>query len=64
MALSYGLGAGIGLDEAESPFIVPDSDVPIAVGTVLALQVITRVNGRLVCADATVLVDEHAASRW
>ena len=64
VALSYGLGAGIGLDEAESPFIIPDSDVPIAVGTLLALQVITRAGGRLVCAHATVLVGEHAASRW
>jgi Xaa-Pro aminopeptidase len=64
IALSYGLGAGIGLDEQEAPFIVPGSDALIPSGALLALQVITRSNGRLSCADATLNIGEQTDSRW
>lgn len=64
VALAYGLGAGIGLDEEEAPAIVPGSEVIIPAGTVLALQVVTRTDGQLVCAGTTVSVGEQSPSRW
>jgi Xaa-Pro aminopeptidase len=64
VALSYGLGAGIGLDEAEAPLIVPGSAVLIPAGALLALQVITRADGRLICAESTVSIGEQIESRW
>jgi hypothetical protein len=64
VALSYGLGASIGLDEAEAPVIAPGCEAPLPAGAVLALQVVTRSAGRLVCAGATVRVEELTASRW
>lgn len=64
VALAYGLGAGIGLDEDETPAIVPGSEAVVPAGTVLALQVVTRVDGQLVCAGATITVGEQFASRW
>jgi hypothetical protein len=64
VALAYGLGAGIGLDEEESPAIVPGSEAIIPAGTVLALQAVTRVDEQLFCAGATISVGEQSASRW
>lgn len=64
VALSYGLGASIGLDEAEVPVIAPGSEQVLHAGVLLALQVVTRSVGPLVCAGATLLVGESAASRW
>lgn len=59
VALSYGLGGGIGLDPSERPEVSSAAGAPpIVAGSVLALQAITREEGGLGAAAATVLVTE------
>lgn len=62
IALSYGLGGGIGLDLEEHPEIDRNGTV-IADGAVLALQVITREDGGLGAASATVRVRAGGVDR-
>lgn len=62
LALSYGLGGGIGLDPSERPEVSPASDAVVTSGTVLALQAIVPEDGGLGCASATVLVGEEGVS--
>ena len=58
LALSYGLGGGIGLDPSESPEVSTTSSATVAPGTVLALQTIVPEGTGLGGAAATVLVTE------
>jgi Xaa-Pro aminopeptidase len=58
VALSYGLGAGVGLDLSERPLLAPGSSDRLVPGAVVALQVITLQDGELACAGATVRVDK------
>ncbi|HLH67433.1 MAG TPA: M24 family metallopeptidase [Solirubrobacteraceae bacterium] len=55
-AISYGLGAGIGLDPVEGPVIEPGSDDELVEGTVLALRALAVEDGRLCCAAQTIRV--------
>lgn len=57
VALSYGLGAGIGLDLTEPPVLRPGSEDRLVEGAVVALQVVTVEDGRLTCAGETIRVD-------
>ena len=59
LALSYGLGGGIGLDPSESPEVSTTSSATVAPGTVLALQTIAPEGRGLGGAAATVLVTEE-----
>lgn len=55
--LSYGLGAGIGLDLSEPPIVEPDSTGLVRDGTALALQAVVSDDGEIACYCETVLVD-------
>ena len=59
LALSYGLGGGIGLDPSESPEVSTTSSATVAPGTVLALQTIVPEGRGLGGAAATLLVTEE-----
>lgn len=61
IALSYGLGSGIGLDLTERPLIVAGNTERIAEGAVLALQAITVEDGVLKCAGETIHVGRSGA---
>jgi Xaa-Pro aminopeptidase len=63
VALSYGLGGGIGLDPSERPEVSLTATDVIAAGTVLALQTMTPEPGGLGCADATILVAPEGVTR-
>ena len=66
VALSYGLGGGIGLDlEQETPYGRPGGhggDPRRA--SVLALQVITGGPGGFSCAGDTICLEDRATRRW
>lgn len=63
IALSYGLGAGIGLDPTEGPAVSETAGGPIPAGQVLALQAFTTESGVLTGATETVHVTEGGVSR-
>lgn len=62
VALSYGLGGGVGLDPSESPEVSASSGTALAAGMVLALQAIVPEDRGLGCAAETVLVTEAGAT--
>jgi Xaa-Pro aminopeptidase len=64
VALSYGLGGGVGLDLGERPTVVPGGEHRLAPGSVLALQVFTREAGVLRGASATVRIDASGVVPW
>jgi Xaa-Pro aminopeptidase len=64
VALSYGLGGGIGLDPSERPEITAAGGTTLAPGMVLGLQVIAPEDGGLGSAAETILVTEDGPTRW
>jgi Xaa-Pro aminopeptidase len=63
VALSYGLGAGIGLDPSEGPLVAAAGGGTIPAGAVLALRAFTSEGGGLSGAAETIVVDEGGARR-
>jgi Xaa-Pro aminopeptidase len=62
IALSYGLGGGVGLDPDERPVVRLGSDEPVPDGAVLALRVFTRTGDVLRGAATTVRVTGAGAA--
>jgi Xaa-Pro aminopeptidase len=62
VALSYGLGGGIGLDLTEDPVLRPGAADTLQAGAVLALQAFTVVGGRLGGATEMVRVDAEGVT--
>jgi Xaa-Pro aminopeptidase/Xaa-Pro dipeptidase len=62
VALSYGLGGGIGLDLAEGPVLRRDGDDALEQGGVLALQAFTATGGRLSGVTEMVRVDAEGVT--
>jgi Xaa-Pro aminopeptidase len=63
VALSYGVGAGLGLDPAEAPLIASGASDLLPVGGVVGLQAITLEERTLSCWSETIRIDGEGITR-